>query len=719
MLVGVFPASVLLLCLAVFAQAQQVDVPRQPPYIMEPTTRSQKFVKAGEDVILQCNAEGQPDVVYEWLRNDNTITSDVIAYDANTGTLGIKGITQREEGFFNCKAKNTYQGQEAVAISPKIEVRIARVGDFPRDDGSQKTFTFTEGQYAKLPCAENLPVYYGPITFKWYTPKFGTLHEVIPDERKFIDQEGSLHFAYIERGDENVDGNREYQCAMSNTIQGLITLGGEKQVFVNSAVPESKPSAEYGSSGDLLTVERNNDAILECVFSGYQNADIKVPTVTWLDNENKPITLSSKYSIENYGRRLIIRNVIQSDEKTYFCQGKNDLGTATKGLILNVTSSPIWVEPLQSITVPEGQNAELRCYSRSAVGEVPPGPPEWHKNGVRMESGTDATKYKFSDGNRKMTVMYPNKANDIACFQCYVENSVGREFSNGCLNVILPITVTVQPDDLVQVVSKGDIVNLTVVATSDVLTPTKYRWVFKNVTYESNEAPPYVTYDPVTQLAFINTSMLTEEEFAEIDGVYGREIYHQYQSVFVDVEVSREEAPPDYPSPEDNGFPLAVWFIIPVLILILVVAGVVVWRRRKTAKRQSQSTTGSVSVTAMREDAGSDFEVAIGSVAAPDNESQVDEDEYHHYTTIDEPTEANEPPGTVDDFDYIEPRLNPPREEAEGSSGYYWPLRTPHSGVQESSQNSEYTRMGSSETTNASEVRSRPEKNSDYTSLKC
>nr|KAG5690508.1 hypothetical protein BaRGS_008935 [Batillaria attramentaria] len=446
---------------------------------------------------------------YEWLWNDNTITSDVITYDANTGTLQIKGITQREEGFFNCKAKNTYQGQEAVAISPKIEVRIAR----------------------------------------------------------------SLHFAYIERGDENVDGNREYQCAMSNTIQGLIKLGGEKQVFVNSAggpIPEREPTAEYGSSGDLLIVERNNDAILECVFSGYQNAATKVPTVTWLDNENKLISSSSKYSIENYGRTLRIRNVIESDEKTYFCQGKNGLGTATKGLILNVTSSPIWVEPLQSVTVPEGQNAELRCYSRSAVGEVPPGPPEWYKNGVRMGSGTDPTKYKFSDGNRKMTVMYPNKASDIACFQCYVENSVGREFSDGCLNVILAITVTVQPDDLDQVVSKGDIVNLTVVATSDVLTPIKYRWIFKNVTYESNEAPPHVTYDPVTQLAFINTSVLTDEEYAEIDGVYRREIYHQYQSVFVDIQVSREEAPPA-PPVVAAGFDFWIIGLIIGIIIILIV----------------------------------------------------------------------------------------------------------------------------------------------------
>nr|KAG5685703.1 hypothetical protein BaRGS_016052 [Batillaria attramentaria] len=336
------------------------------------------------------------------LQKNDRDDSRVIKYDANTGTLQITGITQREEGFFNCKAKNTYQGQEAVAISPKIEVRIARVGDFP-DEGTQQTYPFMEGQYAKLPCDENMPIHYGPTTFKWYTPRNGTLFEVATDGRRFIDESGALHFVYIEKADENVHGNREYQCAMSNTIQGLIKLGGKKQVFVNSA-------------------------------GG-------------------------------------------------------------------------------------------------------PRPPEWYKNGDRMDRRADPTKYVFSDQERKLTIKDVSKETDIACFHCYVENSIGREFSAGCLNVILPITVTAQPEKMEKKVSKGDIVNLTVVATADALTPVKYRWTFKDITYEQNDAPPHVTFNPDTLLAYINTSTLTEEDFATIGGVYRREIYHQYESVYVDVEV--------------------------------------------------------------------------------------------------------------------------------------------------------------------------------------
>lgn len=43
-------------------------------------------------------------------------------------------------------------------------------------------------------CDENLPKYYGPITFKWYTVHNQNNIEVFPDERKFIDQGGKILF---------------------------------------------------------------------------------------------------------------------------------------------------------------------------------------------------------------------------------------------------------------------------------------------------------------------------------------------------------------------------------------------------------------------------------------------------------------------------------------------------------------------------------------------
>ena len=49
---------------------------------------------------------------------------------------------------------------------------------------------------------------------------------------------------------------------------------------------------------------------------------------------------------------------------------------------------------------------------------------------------SDPKKYVFTDQKQMLTVMSVRKSKDITCFQCYVSNSVGEEFGNGCLNVI-------------------------------------------------------------------------------------------------------------------------------------------------------------------------------------------------------------------------------------------------------------------------------------------
>ena len=56
----------------------------------------------------------------------------------------------------------------------------------------------------------------------------------------------------------------------------------------------------------------------------------------------------------------------------------------------------------------------------------------------------DPNKYSFMDGKRVMTVKSAQKNTDIACFQCFVSNSVGEVFSDGCLNVICEFIVSCQ-----------------------------------------------------------------------------------------------------------------------------------------------------------------------------------------------------------------------------------------------------------------------------------
>lgn len=47
-----------------------------------------------------------------------------------------------------------------------------------------------EGNYVRIPCDKDLPVYYGAVTFKWYTVIGSVNDEVRLNERTFIDQGG-------------------------------------------------------------------------------------------------------------------------------------------------------------------------------------------------------------------------------------------------------------------------------------------------------------------------------------------------------------------------------------------------------------------------------------------------------------------------------------------------------------------------------------------------
>ena len=68
-----------------------------------------------------------------------------------------------------------------------------------------------------------------------------------------------------------------------------------------------------------------------------------MPTITWTDNAgNRIINGQGRYSIEKYGRVLRIKNLVESDEKSYTCVGVNKIGRAEGTMRINVTCTLIF-----------------------------------------------------------------------------------------------------------------------------------------------------------------------------------------------------------------------------------------------------------------------------------------------------------------------------------------------------------------------------------------
>ena len=81
------------------------------------------------------------------------------------------------------------------------------IGDWKKNN--DRTKTATEGNYVFITCEDQLPEYYGPTTFKWYTIEGeDDLQEVVEDERVFIDAVGKLFVCFLPQ-------TKELLCKMS------------------------------------------------------------------------------------------------------------------------------------------------------------------------------------------------------------------------------------------------------------------------------------------------------------------------------------------------------------------------------------------------------------------------------------------------------------------------------------------------------------------------
>ncbi|XP_071100667.1 neural cell adhesion molecule L1-like [Haliotis cracherodii] len=530
------------------------------PEIKMPDVRRMEYI-SNQQVLLMCYAEGVPVPRYKWYKDGALIVSDSITQvDEVTGNLSIPSFTIREEGLYQCGAENTVSpGVTPEAVSPAINVREVSLGanwpEIPVEDINK-----FEGAYAKLLCTD-VPESVPKAQFSWFLESTdGAKKQVEETTRIHVDDQGTLHFIYLETSDQT--GADLYKCAIYNNILNTIQLGSPKSLTVTpvASKPQVKPKAEYTTNPAIFL--RTQTAELECVFSGYP-----LPTIMWRKGGNI-ITASEKYQFDKNNRKLKVMKLVEEDEGIYTCFGQNSVSTVQIPIFLDVTSGPIWEEALSYQTIPTGRDAVFYCKSRAADGEDPINTPNWYINGnpINILSPPGSGKFQFSDGGRVLTVIGLQKPDDTQCFQCNVSNKIDYEFANGCLNVIEPIVITEHPPPLQEIV-KGDRVNLTVKATTDPGMTLRERWRFKNQTYDNN-APPHVIYNDVTKEAYIDTSGLTDAEFEAIIGVYYRDLYHQYDSYTVTIEV--------VPKGRDGGVAAAGdfpwwWIVVVILLLLLVV----------------------------------------------------------------------------------------------------------------------------------------------------
>ncbi|BFZ21235.1 hypothetical protein BsWGS_24274 [Bradybaena similaris] len=565
--------SAWVLVLLISAARCQSDI-RRPPNIIEPNSPKTLYFSSNSNVEIKCRADGIPTPTYKWKRNGAEITVDsLVQYDSISGSLKIPDFTKREEGTYMCMASNVFDNEvgrvTASSFAPPVKLFQTRVEKF--QDAAEMRQEVTEFNYVMLPCANKGEVVGSDINTNWYESEKSK--DVSMDGyRLFIDQTGNLHFSYVLSKDATV--GFIYLCGISSTSDKLIRLGNANYLGVKPVTNPTaiKPRLEYSNSG--VKGLKFSKTRLECVFSGYDPNPPHIPVTQWFDDAGKEITASTdKYTLSDDRRALTVNNMQEEDERNYYCQASNSAGASDKmQVFLDVTSAPIFHTngALKDQTVVENVDVSFNCDARSASNEPPPDSPIWYINGQKTGSHTDPSKFQFTNGNRTLTVMKVKKATDIMCVQCEITNQVDTTWADACLTVILPIRIEKQPP-AEQEIDHGDTIDLTVLATTDPSMTLSYRWEYDNLTYTGSDLPPHMFYDATSFLAYINTSLLTEEEFNTVGGTYRRIIYHSFDIATVETVVTLKHKPVVAPAAAAAVDMWIIGLIIGIIFLLIVI----------------------------------------------------------------------------------------------------------------------------------------------------
>ncbi|XP_031164136.1 neural cell adhesion molecule 1a isoform X22 [Sander lucioperca] len=279
------------------------------------------YAPSGEKIL-----PNMPDISVN--RADET-TSTLTIYHANVDTAGI----------YKCVAKSGDKEAQAT-----VQVKIFQKITFASAPSPQE---FNEGDDADIVC--NV-VSSPPPTIIWKHK--GSKIQVAKDVRYKIMDNGHLQIRGIKKIDEGM-----YNCEARVMARGEIDFKMIKVVVnvlptIRARLSEVNATADIGSS-----------ALLACDADGFPE-----PTVTWAHN-NIVLETGDKYSLNEDGSELVIKDVKKVDEGDYTCIAKNKAGEKAEEVSLNVFVQPK-ITYLNNQTVSEfDEQVTLTC---EALGDPTP-----------------------------------------------------------------------------------------------------------------------------------------------------------------------------------------------------------------------------------------------------------------------------------------------------------------------------------------------------------
>ncbi|XP_007563034.1 neural cell adhesion molecule 1a isoform X10 [Poecilia formosa] len=278
-------------------------------------TPAQGEISVGESKFFLCEVVGDAKDI-DWFSpsGEKILLSrpniSVSRSDESTSILTIYHANVDNAGIYKCLAKNADKEAQAT-----VQVKIFQKITFQSAPSPQE---FNEGDNADIVCDV---VSSPPPTIIWKHK--GSKLQSAKDVRYKIMDNGHLLIRGIKKVDEGM-----YNCEARVMARGEIDFRMIK-VIVNVLPTIRARKSEVNATADV-----GESALLACDADGFPE-----PTVTWAHN-NIVLETGDKYSLNEDGSELVIKEVRKVDEGDYTCIAKNKAGEKTEEVSLNVFVLP-------------------------------------------------------------------------------------------------------------------------------------------------------------------------------------------------------------------------------------------------------------------------------------------------------------------------------------------------------------------------------------------
>ncbi|TNN56957.1 Neural cell adhesion molecule L1 [Liparis tanakae] len=412
----------LLLSLAAPPCQAAIHIPsnfKQPPMI---TTQPESVtVFSVEDLVMSCEATGNPQPIFRWTRDGEEFdpgSDPELKVAERSGSFAFFTLSNTMDSVKQYQAKYICYASNVLGTAVSNEARL-NTDVLPTQQKEKKVHMKSEeGHSIVLKC--NPPQSSMEPIIHWMDWK---LHHIQLSERVVVGKDGNLYFAHLTTEDNRNDYTCNVQYLATRTILAkepiTLTVNPSNSLLQNRRPQMLRPTGIHTTYHSL----RGQTVELECIVQG-----LPTPKVSWLRRDGE--MSESRVIKEMFNRRLRFNNISESDAGEYQCMAENSQGKATHTYTVTVEASPHWIKEPPSQLYAPGETVKLHCQADG----IPAPTISWTINGIAL-SETDKDIRRSVTKSGSLTLNDVNLG-DTAVYQCQASNKHGTILTNTNVYVI-------------------------------------------------------------------------------------------------------------------------------------------------------------------------------------------------------------------------------------------------------------------------------------------